>query len=389
VQVPPRGEETVFQLTPEQRDVQAMVRGLARERIAPRAREWDERGAFPEELRRLLTEHQLFVMYLPEALGGLGFDLTTQCLVLEEIAKADGAAAVTLQDQGTSTHFLLTACEPAQRQALLADLRARDLLVAFCLSEPGSGSDAGGLQTRARRAGDHYVLSGQKTWVTNGGPAEWYIVFALTDPERRTRGGISAFLVDRDAPGVTLGRPMKKMGLRASATVDLFLDDVHVPADRRLGAEGEAFRHAMKAFEASRPQIATLGLGLAEGAFEYARDYARQRQAFGRPIAEFQAVQFLLADMATQIEAARLLVYECTQRYDAGLPDLTYRASLAKLFASDTAMRVTTDAVQILGGAGYVTDHPVERMMRDAKVTQIFEGTNQIQRLIIARHILA
>ncbi len=366
-----------------------MVRDLARDQIAPRAREWDERGEFPEELRRLLTEHQLLAMYLPEEVGGLGFDLTTQCLVLEEIAKADGAAAVTLQDQGTSTHFLLNACAPDQRVALLSELRARQLLVAFCLSEPGSGSDAGALQTRAQRAGDHYVLSGQKTWVTNGGPAEWYIVFALTDPAKRTRGGISAFLVDRDTAGVTIGKPMKKMGLRASATVDLFLDDVRVPAHRLLGAEGDAFRSGMKTFEASRPQIATLGLGLAEGAFEYARNYAKERQAFGHPIAEFQAIQFLLADMATQIEAARLLIYQCTQMYDAGLPDITYRASLAKLFATDTAMRVTTDAVQILGGAGYITEHPVERMMRDAKVTQIFEGTNQIQRLIIARHLLA
>jgi len=368
--------------------VQAMVRDLARQRIGPRAREWDERGEFPEELRRLLAEHQLFVMYLPEELGGLGFDLTTQCLVLEEVAKVDGSAAVTLQDQGTSIHFLLNACSPAQRAALLPDIRTRDLLVAFCLSEPGSGSDAGGMQTRARRDGDHYVLSGQKTWVTNGGPAEWYIVFALTDPDKRTRGGISAFLIDRDTPGLGLGKPMKKMGLRASATIDLFLDDVRVPASRLLGVEGEAFRYGMKTFEASRPQIATLGLGIAEGAFEYALAYAKERHAFGQPIAQFQGIQFMLADMATQVEAARLLIYQCTQMYDAGLPDLTYRASLAKLFASDTAMRVTTDAVQILGGAGYVNDHPVERMMRDAKVTQIFEGTNQIQRLIIARHIL-
>ena len=380
--------ESVIQLTREQRDVQAMVRDLARKQIAPRAREWDERGEFPDELRRLLTEHSLLSMYLPEALGGLGFDLTTQCLVLEEIAKADGAAAVTLQDQGTSTHFLLNACPPGQRETLLAELQARKLLVAFCLSEPGSGSDAGSLETRAQRRGDQYVLNGQKTWVTNGGPAEWYIVLALTDPEKRTRGGISAFLVDRDAPGITIGPPMKKMGLRASATVDLFLDDVGVPAARLLGSEGDGFRYAMKTFEASRPQIATLGLGLAEGAYEYARNYAKERRAFGHRIADFQAIQFLLADMATQIEASRLLIYQCTQMYDAGLPDITYRASLAKLFATDTAMRVTTDAVQILGGAGYVTEHPVERMMRDAKVTQIFEGTNQIQRLIIARHIL-
>jgi alkylation response protein AidB-like acyl-CoA dehydrogenase len=379
----------VIQFTQEQRDVQTMVRDLVRAEIAPRAREWDERGVFPEELRQLLTAHQLLHMYVPEALGGLGFDLTTQCLVLEEFAKVDGAAAVTLQDQGTSTHFLLNACPPPQRAAVLSELRARHLLVAFCLSEPGSGSDAGGLQTRAQRVGDHYVLNGQKTWVTSGGPAEWYIVFALTDPAKRTRGGISAFLVDREAAGVTLGKPMKKMGLRASPTVDLFLEDVRVPVGRLLGAEGEAFRYGMKTFEASRPQIATLGLGLAEGAFEYARIYARERRAFGRPIAEFQAIQFLLADMATQIEAARLLIYQCTQMYDAGLPDITYRASLAKLFATDTAMRVTTDAVQILGGAGYTTEHPVERMMRDAKVTQIFEGTNQIQRLIIARHLLA
>jgi alkylation response protein AidB-like acyl-CoA dehydrogenase len=378
----------MIEFTEEQLAVQAMVRKLAREQIAPRAKEWDERGQFPDELRRLLAAHDLFVMCLPEAFGGLGFDLTTQCLVLEELAKVDGTSAVTAQDQGTSCHFLLNACTPEQRQALLPQIRARQLLVAFCLSEPGSGSDAGGLQARAVRDGDGYILRGQKTWVTNGGPAEWYIVFALTDPDKRTRGGISAFLVERDAPGVTLGPPMKKMGLRASATVDLFLEDARVPAGRRLGAEGQAFVYAMKTMEASRPQVATLGLGLAEGAYEYARDYAKARYAFGRPIAEFQAIQFMLADMVTQIEAARLLVFQATQMFDARHPDPTYRASLAKLFATDTAMRVTTDAVQILGGAGYVNEHPVERMMRDAKVTQIFEGTNQIQRLVIARHIL-
>jgi len=378
----------VIRFTDEQLAIRAMVRDLAREKIAPRAKEWDERGQFPDELRRLLVEHELFVMYLPAALGGLGFDLTTQCLVLEEIAKVDGSAAVTLQDQGTSSHFLLTACTPEQRQRLLPRIRAERLLVAFCLSEPGFGSDAGGLETRAWREGDEYVLRGQKTWVTNGGPAEWYIVFALTDPDKRTRGGISAFLIERDTPGMQLGPPMKKMGLRASATVDLFLEGVRVPAAACLGAEGEGFTYGMKAFEASRPQVATVALGLAEGAYEYALAYAKQRHAFGRPIADFQAIQFMLADMATQIEAARLLVYQATRMYDDRLPDLTYHASLAKLFASDTAMRVTTDAVQILGGAGYVTEHPVERMMRDAKVTQIFEGTNQIQRLIIARHIL-
>jgi alkylation response protein AidB-like acyl-CoA dehydrogenase len=378
----------VIRFTDEQLAIRAMVRDLAREKIAPRAKEWDERGQFPDELRQLLVEHELFLMYLPEAVGGLGFDLTTQCLVLEELAKVDGSAAMTLQDQGTSSHFLLTACTPEQRQRLLPRIRAERRLVAFCLSEPGSGSDAGGLATRARREGDEYVLRGQKAWVTNGGPAEWYIVFALTDPAKRTRGGISAFLIERDTPGMQLGPPMKKMGLRASATVDLFLEDVRVPASACLGTEGAGFTYAMKAFEASRPQVAVVALGLAEGAYEYALAYAKQRHAFGRAVADFQAVQFMLADMATQIEAARLLVYQATHRYDEGLPDPTYHASLAKLFASDTAMRVTTDAVQILGGAGYVTEHPVERMMRDAKVTQIFEGTNQIQRLVIARHIL-
>jgi alkylation response protein AidB-like acyl-CoA dehydrogenase len=377
-----------MRLTEEQLAIQGMVRDLARDRIAPRAKEWDEQGRFPDELRRLLVEHELFVMYLPEDLGGLGFDLTTQCLVLEELAKVDGSAAMTLQDQGTSSHFLLIACTPEQRRQVLPRIRSEQRLVAFCLSEPGSGSDAGGLETRARRDGDGYVLNGQKTWVTNGGPAEWYIVFALTDPDKRTRGGISAFLIERDVPGMQLGPPMKKMGLRASATVDLFLEDVRVPAAALLGSEGAGFGYAMKAFEASRPQVATVALGLAEGAYEYALGYAKQRHAFGRPIADFQGVQFMLADMATQIAAARLLVYQAAGMYDEGRPDLTYHASLAKLFASDTAMRVTTDAVQILGGAGYVTEHPVERMMRDAKVTQIFEGTNQIQRLLIARHIL-
>ncbi|MBI3966785.1 MAG: acyl-CoA dehydrogenase family protein, partial [Chloroflexi bacterium] len=358
----------MIQFTEEQLAVQRMVRDLAREYIAPKAKEWDERGQFPDELRRLFTEHDLFVMYLPEEYGGLGFDLTTQCLVIEEVAKVDGAAAVTLQDQGTSTHLMLNACTPEQRREFLPQLKEQSRLVAFCLSEPGSGSDAGGLQTHANRAGDVYRLNGSKTWVTNGGPAEWYLVFALTDPEKRTRGGISVFLVDRETEGLGLGKPMKKMGLRSSATIDLFLDDVVAPSSRLLGAEGDGFKYAMLTFEASRPQVATMGLGIAEGAYEYALNYSKERYAFGQPISQFQGIQFMLADMITAIEASRLLIYQSTAMFDRGLPNVTYQASLAKLFATDTAMKVTTDAVQILGGAGYITEHPVERMMRDAKI---------------------
>jgi len=275
-----------------------------------------------------------------------------------------------------------------QKQTYLPELASGRKIAAYALSEPDAGSDAGSMRTRARRDGDDYVLDGTKMWITNGGVADWIVVFASTDPDARTRG-ISAFLVDGDSPGLERREIHGKLGIRGSNTAELVFSSCRVPASRRLGSAGEGFKIAMGVLDRSRPQIAAQALGIGAGALEYALGYARQRHQFGRPIAEFQGLQFMLADMGAQMEAARCLVHEACRAVDAQDPRMTELAAMAKLVASDTAMKVTTDAVQVLGGYGYVNEFPVERMMRDAKITQIYEGTNQIQRLVIAKKMLA
>ena len=388
------GVRVDFLLTDEQRQIVAMVREFAREKVAPYAAQWDAEERFPVELVKELASLGLLGLPIPEEYGGTGADLLTRCLVVEELARVDASVGliVAVQDLGT-TPIVLGGSEELKRR-YLPKLAQDGWLAAFGLTEPGAGSDPGGMEMRARRDGSSYILNGRKVFISHGSQAQVVCVFARTDPQSAGPRGISAFVVEQGTPGFT-AVPMKgKLGLRASDTAELIFEDCRVPAANRLGEEGEGFALAMKTLDRSRAGIAAQALGIAQGAFDYALEYVQQRRQFGRPVAEFQGIQFMLADMATQIEAARGLVYQAARRVweegrgGARLVTANRYSSMAKLFATDVAMRVTTDAVQLLGGYGVMRDYPVERMMRDAKVTQIYEGTNQIQRVVIARSYL-
>jgi len=383
-----------FLLTEEQRQIVAMVRELAKSKIAPNAARWDEEEKFPEELVEIFAEAGLFGLTVPEEYGGLGADALTRVLVVEELSKVDASAALLLAVHDLGLTPILVGASEEQKRQWLPKFATGEWLAAFALTEPGAGSDPGGMVMRARREGDEYVLNGTKIFISNGSIAHGVTVFARTDPNSKGPRGISAFFVLKGTPGFT-AVPMKgKLGLHASDTAQLFFEDCRIPAGHRLGEEGEGFQIAMKTLDRSRANIAAQALGVAEGAFEYALNYVQQRQQFGQPVASFQGVQFMLADMATAIEAARGLTYQAAIRIEeegkggARLVTANRYSAMAKLFATDAAMRVTTDAVQLLGGYGVMRDYPVERMMRDAKIFQIYEGTNQIQRLVIARSYL-
>jgi alkylation response protein AidB-like acyl-CoA dehydrogenase len=370
--------------SPEAGDLIGLVREIADGELAPRVADFESRKQFPREIFRLLGRSGLLGLPYPEEYGGGAQPYEVYLQVLEEIAARWLAIA-----EGISVHTL--ACYPVfafgtdeQRKRHLSDLVGGELLGAYCLSEVQSGSDAGSLVTRATRDGDEYRINGTKAWITHGGVADFYNVFARTGGPGPS--GISCLLTDADTPGLHPQPPERTMGLHSSAVAQMVFDDVRLPADRLIGPEGIGFKIAMSALDSGRLGIAACAVGLAQAALDYAVDYAREREQFGRPIAEFQGIGFLLADMATQIAAARALYLEAARRRDAGLR-YSPEAAKAKLFATDTAMRVTIDAVQVLGGAGYVSDHPVERYLREAKVLQIFEGTNQIQRLVIARSL--
>jgi alkylation response protein AidB-like acyl-CoA dehydrogenase len=367
--------------------IQASVRELAQGRIAARAAEIDRSGEYPWDIVQLFRDQDVFAIAFPPEYGGLSGSALTLSLVIEEIAKVCATSALLLAVQALGGYPILIGGSEEQKRTHLPELAAGRKIAAYALSEPDAGSDAGAMRTRARRDGDGYRLDGTKMWITNGGVADLIVVFASTDPEARTRG-ISAFLVDGDSPGLERREIHGKLGIRGSNTAELNFSNCRVPAERRLGAEGDGFKIAMAVLDRSRPQIGSQALGIGAGALEYALGYARQRHQFGRAIAEFQGIQFMLADMAAQMEAARCLTHEACRAIDARDPRMTELAAMAKLVASDAAMRVTTDAVQILGGYGYVNEFPVERMMRDAKITQIYEGTNQIQRLVIAKQLL-
>ena len=361
------------------------VRRALQEQVIPLLPEMDERQELPEPVRRLFARLGLFALVVPEAYGGLGLTLTDCCRVIEEIASIDASCAVLVQAHATALRPLLLAATPDQQACYFGEVVGRGALFAFCLTEPHAGSDAAALATRAEPEGRGYVLAGQKRFVTNGDIADYYLVFARTGAGRE---GISVFVVPAGSPGLSPGKRENKMGLRASPTTDLFFEGVRVPEAARIGAEHEGFALLTATFTASRPTIAAQAVGLAQAALDAARTYALERRQFGRPIADFQGLRFLLAEMATQVEAARALAYRACAEYDAGRisPGLS---AMAKCFASDVAMRVATDAVQVFGGYGFLKDYPVERLMRDAKITQIYEGTNQIMRVIIARELLA
>ena len=376
-------------LSDEQREIREIVRTLARERIAPRAAEIDKSAEFPWDMVELFREHELFGLPFDEEHGGTGTGALMVLVAIEEISKVCATTGLILAVQELGSLGLKLAGSEEQKARFLPRLASGEWLPAYALTEPGSGSDSAAMRTVARRDGDDYRLDGSKRFITNAGVAGLYTVFAKTDPEAG-HGGISAFVVEADAPGFSVGRIEPKMGIKGSTTGEIFFDDCRIPADNLLGEEGEGFAIAMRILDRSRPGVAAQGLGLAQGATDYALEYARTREAFGKPIADHQLVGGMLADMETRCEAARGLLYRCGQLIDEGADgaELTKISAMAKLYCTDVAMEVTTNAVQVLGGYGYMQEYPVERMMRDAKITQIYEGTNQIQRLVIARELL-
>jgi alkylation response protein AidB-like acyl-CoA dehydrogenase len=373
-------------LTSDQKLMLETVRKFMLKEIAPYSQEMDEDQYFKPELKQKFKELGLYSAIVPVKYGGMGLDLTSFCLVIEEISKVDAAIGVVIQDHGTGLRPLLLCNDESLKKEIFSNVAKNGISIGFAITEPQAGSDTASITTQAVRNGKNYILNGRKTFITNAGISDYYIVFALTNPEARHRG-MSAFLVDGDSPGLEIGKKENKLGLRASPTADLILEDVVVPEKYRIGEENNGFLLLMETLDASRPTIAAQGLGIAEAALEYAIKYAGERNQFGKPIIDFQGLEFLIVDMATQIEAARALLYKTTRLYDEGFENVTPYSAMSKLLCTDVAMRVTTDAVQILGGYGCMKDHPVERMMRDAKVTQIYEGTNQIQRVIIGRSI--
>ncbi len=375
-------------LTDEQRLLRDTVRDLADEKIAPRAAEIDRTAEFPWDVKELLAAHDLFTLHFPERLGGLGGDLLTACLAIEQISRVCATSGLILAVQGLGGVPILVAGTEEQQQRWIPDLAAGQKLVAFAITEAEAGSDAAAIRTRAVRDGDEYVISGSKRFISQGSVADLVIVFAVTDPDGDRHRRLSCFVVEADRPGFHVERVEHKMGIRGSPTAELRFDGVRVPTGNLVGAEGDGFRIAMKTFDRSRPGIAAQAVGIAQGALEVASTYARERKQFGRAIGEFQMISAMLADMDAATESARQLLYAACTEIDAGARDAARWASLAKLVAGDAAMRVTTDAVQVLGGYGYVDEYPVERMMRDAKITQIYEGTQQIQRLVVARALL-
>ncbi len=377
----------LFYLTDDQRMIRDLARKVAREKIAPHAARVDELEIYPEESMRAIIESGLFGIWVPEEYGGTDMGCLALSLVAEEIAWACAASATQYIDQPLGGLPILISGTEAQKKKYLPGLATGALLAAYSLSEAGAGSDAAGLKTTALRQGDHYVLNGSKQWCTNGDHADVICVFATVDPARRAKG-VTAFLIEPGFPGFSVGKKEKKMGIRGSPTVALHFTDCVVPVEQRLGEEGQGFRIAMQALDITRPATGAMAVGIGQAALEAAVGYAKERQQFGQPIGAFQGIQFMLADMAMQVHAARLMVHHAARQVDAGITGNTYEASMAKCWAGDAAMKVTTDAVQVFGGYGYTREFPVERFMRDAKIMQIYEGTNQIQRLIIAKALL-
>ncbi len=376
-----------YLLTEEQKMIQSLAREIAEEKIKPKRAYYDETEEFPWEIVKILAQSDLFGIYIEEKYGGMGFGIFELCLAIEELSRVCGGISLSLAASALGTFPIVLFGNENQKQKYLPPLAKGEKIAAFGLTEPEAGSDAGSIRTQARKQGDYYILNGTKQWITNGGEAEIYTVIAITDPKKGARGA-SAFIVEKGMDGFTFGKKEKKLGIRASATRELIFTDCRVPVENLLGKEGMGFIVAMKTFDATRPGVAAQALGIAQGAFEAALEYAHKRYQFGQPISSFQAVQHMLADMATQIEAARALTYATARMIDCGKSSGSKESAMAKLLASDVAMKVTVDAVQIFGGYGYMRDYPVEKMMRDAKITQIYEGTNQIQRNVIALELI-
>ena len=370
-------------LTEQQKEIKALTRTIAEEKVLPVRAELDEKEEFPWEIMKTLADTDLFGVYIPEEYGGLGGGILDLCLVVEELSRVCSGVAVSYAASGLGTFTLLEYGTEEQKRKYLPDIASGRKLAAFGLTEATAGSDAGSIKTTATRTSGGYLLNGTKQFITNGGDAEIYTVIALTAKEKGPRGA-SAFLVEKDTPGFTFGRKEKKLGIRASSTRELVFEDCLVPEENLIGREGMGFILTMRLLDRSRPGLGAQAMGLAQGALEAAVGYAKERVQFGHPIIAQQAVQQMLADMAMQVEAARALVYATARMIDSGAKDFTGESAMSKVFASDVAMRVTTDAMQIFGGVGYMRDYPIEKMFRDAKITQIYEGANQVLRNAIA-----
>ncbi len=378
----------VYQLPVEHRELRQAVRDLADDKIAPRAAEVDETGEFPYDVYDALVRSGFHAVHIPEEYGGAGADALATNLVIEEVARACASSSLipAVNKLGT-VPLLLSASEELKKQVLPA-IASGDAMISYALSEREAGSDAAAMRTRAVRDGDQWVLNGSKSWISNAGVSSYYTVMAVTDPDQGPRG-ISAFVVHKDDPGFSVGPKERKLGIKGSPTCEIYFEDCTIPADRIVGEPGTGFKTALRTLDHTRLTIGGQALGIAQGALDAATAYVQQRRQFGRPIADFQGVQFMLADMAMRIEASRQLIYAAAAKSERNEKDLTFMSAAAKVFASDTAMAVTTDAVQLFGGYGYTRDFPVERMMRDAKITQIYEGTNQINRVVMARQLLS
>lgn len=376
-----------YMFTEEQKMIRDLARQIAQEKIRPVAAEYDEKEEFPWPIIKTIAESDLFGIYIDEKYGGTGGGVVDLCIATEEFSKACGGIAVSYAATALGAYPIILYGSEEQKKKYLTDIAAGKKLAAFAITEAGAGSDAGAVSTTAKKDGDYYVLNGVKQWITNGGEAETYTVIAMTDKSKGSRGA-SAFIIEKGTPGFEFGKKEKKLGIRSSATRELIFTDCKVPKENLIGKEGLGFIVAMKTFDKSRPGIGAQAVGIAQGALDHALRYAKERQQFGKPISSFQGIQFMLADMGTQIEAARALVYSVAKMIDLGEKDISKLSAMAKLFASDVAMKVTTDAIQIFGGYGYMRDYPVEKYMRDAKITQIYEGTNQIQRGVIASELI-
>jgi alkylation response protein AidB-like acyl-CoA dehydrogenase len=377
----------LFTLTEEHRSLREMVRKLAEDKIAPRAAEIDETAEFPWDVKEALAGNGLLGLHIPEAYGGYGGDTLAFAVMVEEVARVCASSSVIPLVQKLGSMPITMGASEEQKQAWFPRIATGEDLISYCISEADAGSDPASMKTTARRDGDDYVLNGTKVWISMAGPSSLYSVLAKTDPDKGARG-VSAFLVRKDDPGFSVGKAESKLGIKGSPTCQVHFDDCRIPADRLIGEEGKGFTYAMQAFDHTRLVVGAQAVGIAQGAIDFAKEYVKEREQFGKPIGSFQGLQFMLADMQTETDAARMLVYAAAAKADRGDDDLTLYSSMAKLKAGDVAMAVTTDAVQLLGGYGYTKDYPVERMMRDAKITQIYEGTQQIQRVVIARQML-
>ncbi|MFV1363146.1 acyl-CoA dehydrogenase [Mycolicibacterium elephantis] len=376
-----------FKLSDEHSELRSVLRDLCEKEIAPHAADVDEKARYTDEALAALTGAGMAAIHIPEEYGGQGGDSVAACIVIEEVARVCASSSLIPICNKLGTMGLLLRGSEELKKQVLPSIASGEAVASYALSEREAGSDAASMRTRARRDGDEWVLNGAKCWISNGGQSTWYTVMAVTDPDKGANG-ISAFIVHKDDPGFTVGAKEKKMGIKGSPTTELYFEDCRIPADRIIGEEGTGFKTALATLDHTRPTIGAQAVGIAQGALDASIGYVKERKQFGKRIADFQAVQFMLADMAMKIEAARLMVYTAAARAERNEPDLGFISSASKCFASDVAMEVTTNAVQLFGGYGYTTDFAVERYMRDAKITQIYEGTNQIQRVVMSRALL-